>query len=122
MSLLRYPPPVDYVAQQQVFKDFLQNFRSFESASESAATEAIEGLHIDEDGTSDEYDFLEDMENGDVQVERRGKRPKLKYMQMLQDIADRVKTNIVIELDDLDTVRPTNTSVCDRAILIMRGG
>ena len=50
MALLQYPAPVDYAAQQAAFKDFLLHFKSFESASENAATEAIEDLHIDEDG------------------------------------------------------------------------
>ena len=30
--------------------------------------------------------------------------PKLKYMKILQDVADRVKDQIVIELDDLHSV------------------
>ncbi|PGH11475.1 hypothetical protein AJ79_04850 [Helicocarpus griseus UAMH5409] len=98
MALLQYRAPVKYSVQQEIFTDFLENFKSFESASESAATEAIEGLHIDGDG--EEYDFMDDAEEG-----RRAqpKEPKLKYMQMLQDVADRKRTNIVIELDDLDT-------------------
>jgi DNA replication licensing factor MCM7 len=34
----------------------------------------------------------------------RRREPKLKYMQILQDIANRDKTNILIELDDLAVV------------------
>lgn len=63
MALVQYPPPVDYAAQLNAFKDFLQHFKTFESASEAAATEAIEDLHIDGDATSDEYDFMDDVEN-----------------------------------------------------------
>lgn len=49
MALLQYPAPVDYGAQLNAFKDFLQHFKTTESTSESAATEAFEDLHIDGD-------------------------------------------------------------------------
>ena len=103
MALQPFRSPVSYDDQRDAFKDFLTHFKSFESASESAATEAIEGLHIDGDGTSDEYDFMDDAEDGQ-HTQRRKREPKKKYMQILQDIANREKTNITIELDDLDTV------------------
>ena len=110
MALLQFPAPVDYTAQQEAFQDFLQQFKSFQSTSEAAAAEAIEDLHIDEDGTSDEYDFMDDMDNGDDgqrpgRTNRRQRDPKHKYMKILQEVADRKRTNILIELDDLDTVR-----------------
>lgn len=105
MSLLTYNVHVDYEAQLEGFKDFLKHFKSFESASESAATEAIEDLNLEEDGTSDEYDFMDDVEDGAPRPGRRRREPKLKYMQLLQDVADRERTNILIELDDLATVR-----------------
>ena len=62
MALLQYRAPVDYEAQQEAFRDFLDNFKSSESASasEETAADAIDGLHIDGDGTSDEYDFMDD--------------------------------------------------------------
>ena len=105
MALLQYPAPVDYTAQLDAFKDFLKHFKSFQSASETAATEALEDLHIDGDGTSDEYDFMDDVENEDGTLQsRRRREPKIKYMQMLQEVADRERTHILIELDDLDTV------------------
>ncbi|KAI2766008.1 hypothetical protein DTO012A8_8767 [Penicillium roqueforti] len=103
MSLLQYPPPVDYSAQLNSFKDFLKGFKTFQSSSEAAATEALEDLNID-DGTSDEYDFMDDADetNGaNTRGARRHREPKLKYMQILQDIANRDKSNILIELDDL---------------------
>lgn len=105
--LLQYRAPVDYEAQQEAFRDFLKNFKSSESASEETAAAAIDGLHIDGDGTSDEYDFMDDAENGDGTRSRREaqtRRDKRKYMASLQDVADRVKSNILIELDDLDLV------------------
>lgn len=87
-----------------MLKEFLQNFKSSQSASEASATEAISGLNLDED----DLDALDEMdedgeENGRTTGERR--EPKLKYMTLLQEIADRTKNHIVIELDDLDKVQ-----------------
>lgn len=107
MALLQYRAPVDYEAQQEAFRDFLETFKASASASEETAAAAIDGLHIDGDGTSDEYDFMDDAENGDGMRSRREDRTRVdkrKYMALLQDIADRVKSNILIELDDLDLV------------------
>jgi DNA replication licensing factor MCM7 len=106
MSLLQYPPPVDYSAQLTGFKDFLKGFKTFQSSSEAAATEALEDLNIDEGRTSDEYDFMDDVddEGANTRGARRRREPKLKYMQVLQDIANRDKSHILIELDDLATV------------------
>ncbi|CAI7566279.1 unnamed protein product [Penicillium glandicola] len=104
MSLLQYPPPVDYSAQLNGFKDFLKGFKTFQSSSEAAATEALEDLNIDDGQTSDEYDFMDDADetNGaNTRAARRHREPKLKYMQILQDIANRDTSNILIELDDL---------------------
>ncbi|KOS38417.1 hypothetical protein ACN38_g10762 [Penicillium nordicum] len=104
MSLLQYPPPVDYSAQLNGFKDFLKGFKTFQSSSETAATEALEDLNIDDGQTSDEYDFMDDADetNGaNTRGARRHREPKLKYMQILQDIANRDTSNILIELDDL---------------------
>ncbi|EER25937.1 DNA replication licensing factor mcm7, putative [Coccidioides posadasii C735 delta SOWgp] len=106
MALLQFKAPVKYSEQKEVLKDFLEHFKTLESASESAATEAIEGLHIDEDDLSDDDELMDEID-GNARTRRTAakqrKEPKLKYMQILQDVADRVKSNIVIELDDLDT-------------------
>ncbi|KAJ5368509.1 DNA replication licensing factor MCM7 [Penicillium cataractarum] len=104
MALLQYQAPVDYAAQLDGFKDFLQHFKTLQSSSEAAATEAMEDLNIDGNRTSDEYDFMDDVddEGAETRGARRRKEPKLKYMQILQDIANRDASNIVIELDDLN--------------------
>lgn len=110
MALLAYNAPVNYDEQLETFKDFLKGFKTVESASASAATEALEDLHIDGgERTSDEYDFMDDAEDGNEQTEgRRGRRgTKLKYMEMLQDVANRERANVLIELDDLVKVRDT---------------
>jgi DNA replication licensing factor MCM7 len=113
MALLQYHAPVDYAAQLDGFKDFLQHFKTLQSTSEAAATEALEDLNIDGDRSSDEYDFMDDVddEGADTRGARRRREPKLKYMQILQDIANRDASNIVIELDDLDVVSPHENSV-----------
>ncbi|PGH27874.1 hypothetical protein AJ80_00424 [Polytolypa hystricis UAMH7299] len=94
MALLQHRAPVKYSDQKEIFKDFLQNFKSFESE------EALGDLRLDGDA---DYDFMEDAEDGQGTTERRRRDPKKKYIQMLQDIADRQKHNVIIELDDLNT-------------------
>jgi DNA replication licensing factor MCM7 len=92
-------------------EDFLTSFKTSSSASEAAATSALEGLNIDEDGLSDEYDFVEDAaEAGANSTSRRGRGKEMmyKYMEMLQKVANREVDEILIDLDDLDTVRTMN--------------
>ncbi|PLN81386.1 MCM-domain-containing protein [Aspergillus taichungensis] len=104
MALLAYNAPVNYDEQLDTFKDFLKGFKTLESTSATAATEALEDLHIDGgERTSDEYDFMDDAEDGNAQTGTRGGRrgTKLKYMEMLQDVANRERLNVLIELDDL---------------------
>lgn len=104
MALLQYQAPVDYAAQLDGFKDFLKHFKTLQSTSEAAATEAMEELNIDGNRTSDEYDFMDDVEGAQTSGARRHREPKLKYMQVLQDIANRDISSVVIELDDLEVV------------------
>lgn len=104
MALLQYQAPVDYAAQLDGFKDFLKHFKTLQSTSEAAATEAMEELNIDGNRTSDEYDFMDDVEGAQTSGARRRREPKLKYMQVLQDIANRDISSVVIELDDLEVV------------------
>jgi DNA replication licensing factor MCM7 len=91
------------------FQDFLKSYKS----SSTEAADALQDLNLEEDGDglSDEYDFMEDADGDSAgqRTRRREKHPKLKYMQMLQDVADRKQSHILIELDDLDTVRPSHT-------------
>ncbi|KAI9752925.1 MAG: Mcm2-7 hexameric complex component [Chaenotheca gracillima] len=105
MALLRQKNPVEYETQQAAFEEFLQYFKS--SSSENAATSALRDLNIDDDGLSDEYDFVDDVADGDGAGRRarptRGRDPKTKYMDVLQDVADRKSAEVVIDLDDLDS-------------------
>lgn len=108
MALLQYRAPVDYEAQQEAFRDFLENFKSSQSKSEEAAADAIDDLNLEEDRTSDEYDFMDDVAEADGSASRRAGRSrptKRKYMSILQEVADRERSSILIELDDLEEVR-----------------
>lgn len=98
MALLQYRAPADYEAQLQAFETFLDKFEVTQSATDQAA-EAIDGLHLDGDVTSDEYDFMDDVD--DNEARQRRQRPHKKYMDMLQKVADRERSNILVELDDL---------------------
>lgn len=91
------------------FEDFLASFKFSSSASEASATNALQDLNIDEDGLSDEYDFMDDAAEGAINARRSGRGgrdrdPKKKYMEVLQKVADRQTSEVCIELDDLDTV------------------
>ena len=91
------------------FEEFLTSFKSSASASEASATNAFRDLIIDEDGLSDEYDFMDDVADGNGGTRSNQRRtnernPKKKYMEMLQKVADRHTSEVVIELDDLDAV------------------
>ncbi|TKA76160.1 hypothetical protein B0A49_03965 [Cryomyces minteri] len=102
MALLNYKHLVNYEEQQAAFEDFLLSFKS--SANETA--DALENLNLDEDGLSDEYDFMDESDGEQGARTRRRDRneaPKLKYMRILQDVADRTISQITIDLDDLDT-------------------
>jgi DNA replication licensing factor MCM7 len=108
MALLQYRAPVDYEAQQEAFRDFLENFKSSQSKSEEAAADTLDDLNLDEDRTSDEYDFMDDVAEDNGSRSRRAGRSrpsKRKYMSILQEVADRERSSVLIELDDLEEVR-----------------
>ena len=107
MALLQYRAPVDYEAQQEAFRDFLESFKTSQTTSEDAAVDAIDDLNLNGDHTSDEYDFMDDAADGDADRTRRAGRSrpaKRKYMDILQDVADREQSSVLIELDDLQEV------------------
>ena len=68
----------------------------------------MQDLNLDEDRTSDEYDFMDDAEDGDERTSNRRNRedtyPKIKYMKMLQKVSDRQLDQVTVELDDLAEV------------------
>ncbi|KZF26816.1 putative DNA replication licensing factor Mcm7 [Xylona heveae TC161] len=107
MALLTFKAPVNYELQQSAFEDFLKTFKSSSSATEVSATNALQELHLEDDDLSDEYDFMDDVADGSGAARRRrddkSAEPKLKYMKILQSLADRESSHITIELDDLQT-------------------
>lgn len=86
-------------------EDFLQ---SFKTSPKSELAGALGDMNIDEDDFSDEYDFMDDEDgeghNTRRQVRTQAKTPKLKYMDVLQKVADRYEDEITIDLDDLAKV------------------
>jgi DNA replication licensing factor MCM7 len=86
-------------------EDFL---RTFKSTPASALTKALNGMTVEEDGLSDEYDFMDDEDEGGENVRRQAKQdanhPTLKYMDLLGKVSNRYENEITIELDDLAIV------------------
>lgn len=80
------------------FEDF---FRTFKSSDAS-----LEDLTLDGDGTSDEYDFMDDDDAEEPRAQDRSKqaRSKLKYMDLLQEVSNRKRSHLTVELDDLALV------------------
>lgn len=100
MALLQYKAPVNYEAHQEAFEDFLSTFKTSPTTN---ITHALGGMNIDEDDFSDEYDMMDDEDDQNLRRQNRAqaKVPKLKYMDLLQKVADRYEDEITIELDDL---------------------
>lgn len=121
MALLTLRAPVDYAAQQSesraliptdnanakpaAFEDFLTGYKSTATDLEIPSN-ALQGLNIDGDNTSDEYDFMDDAIAAKEKQRPTGaaKGPRRKYMDQLQEVADRKRDEVLIELDDVDNV------------------
>lgn len=86
--------------------DFLKNFKS----SSTEAADQLEGLDLN--GDDDEYDMVDDADDVAPGAERRNRHNKLKYMQLLQDVADRIESTIFIDLDDVDAVSAPRRTRC----------
>lgn len=76
-----------YVAVD-AFQNFLKGFKT----TQSDPSAALEDLHIDD-------------EDEELMGGTRDRSPKVKYMDLLQKIANRDADSITIELDDIDSVR-----------------
>jgi len=86
------------------FEVFLKTYTS----KSTETTDALGDLNLNEDGLSDEYDFMEDISDEPGHATNRQtqqQHPKLKYMQLLKEVSNRTKDQILIELDDLAEVR-----------------
>ncbi|KAI4153255.1 MAG: hypothetical protein LQ341_000559 [Variospora aurantia] len=103
MALLTLRSPVDYAAQQAAFEDFLTGYKSTTTDLDIPAN-ALQELTIDGDNTSDEYDFMDDITAAKEKQRpvQQTKGPSKKYMDQLQEVVDRKRDEVLIELDDLD--------------------
>lgn len=88
------------------FEEFLTTYESTASDLDAEATDALEGLNIDENDSSDEFVMVDNEIDGKGVARRPGQRgqSKKKYMDMLQRVADRQISEVTIELDDLENV------------------
>ena len=90
------------------FEDFLTSYKSTTTDLEIPSN-ALQGLNIDgdDDNTSDEYDFMDDVTGPKDKQQPNGqpKGPQKKYIEQLQEVSDRKRNEILIELDDLDNVK-----------------
>ncbi|KAI4269509.1 MAG: hypothetical protein L6R38_007437 [Xanthoria sp. 2 TBL-2021] len=105
MALPVFRAPVNYEQQSAAFEDFLASYKSTATDLELPSN-ALQSLNIDgdDDNTSDEYDFMDDVTGakGKQQSNGQPKGPQKKYLAQLQEVSDRKRNEILIELDDLD--------------------
>ncbi|KAF2156778.1 DNA replication licensing factor CDC47 [Myriangium duriaei CBS 260.36] len=101
MALLTHRALANYEAQQSAFEDFL---RSFKSASSTDTADALQSLNLNQDDADSDYDLDDADEDAQPRTDgtTRRQKTKLKYMDLLQDVADRKISNVLIELDDLE--------------------
>jgi DNA replication licensing factor MCM7 len=88
------------------FEEFLTTYKS----TSVETTDAFSRLNLEDDDLDAEYDFLD--ESGDEAAAARRANTKVKYMRMLQHVADRTSNQVVIDLEDLTAVslcRMSNT-------------
>ncbi|KAL8778036.1 MAG: hypothetical protein Q9194_002224 [Teloschistes cf. exilis] len=87
------------------FEDFLTGYKSTAPVIEDTSI-ALQDLRLEQDGdnTSDEYDFMEDVaaakEKHPSRTQTAGANRK--YMDQLQQVVDRKRNELLIELDDLE--------------------
>ncbi|KAK3300829.1 DNA replication licensing factor MCM7 [Chaetomium fimeti] len=101
MALLQMKAPVDYEVQLSAFENFLSDFKT---SPQETITHALGNITIDEDDLSDEYDFMDEDDNAQQQRRREKTQkqpPRHKYRDMLQNLADRKVSEVVVDLDDL---------------------
>lgn len=87
--------------------DAFENFlTTYECTTPDLTTNALENLNIEEEDLSDEYVMVDDERDGQGGRRRPGQpgTSKKKYMEMLQQVADRQISEVMIELDDLENV------------------
>nr|AHL18130.1 DNA replication licensing factor [Remersonia thermophila] len=100
MALLQMKSPVDYEVQLTAFQNFLSDFKA---SAQDTITTVLGNINLDD--FSDDDDFMdEDGANAPRRSQRAAKQkeaPRHKYKDMLQQLADRKISQVVIDLDDL---------------------
>ncbi|KAF3282723.1 Mcm2-7 hexameric complex component [Orbilia oligospora] len=82
---------IDYIKQQAGLEDFLKGFKT----SQADPAQALQNLNIDD-------------EDEELLGASRSQGPKVKYLEILQKVANRDLDAITIELDDLDRWEKTS--------------
>ncbi|KAH9860413.1 hypothetical protein J1614_011744 [Plenodomus biglobosus] len=97
MALFHTNAPVNYDEQEGAFVDFLKTFKS----SSTEAADQLESLNLNGDA-DDEYDMVDGDDDPAPNGTQSRSKSKLKYMNLLQDIANRVRDEIQIDLNDIE--------------------
>lgn len=97
MALFHTNAPVNYDEQEGAFVDFLKTFKS----SSTEAADQLESLNLNGDA-DDEYDMVDGDDDPAPNATQSRSKSKLKYMGLLQDIANRVRDEIQIDLNDIE--------------------
>ncbi|KAL8865529.1 MAG: hypothetical protein Q9198_009281 [Flavoplaca austrocitrina] len=122
MALPVFRAPVNYEQQLAAFEDFLASYKSVATELEIPSN-ALQGLNIDgdDDNTSDEYDFMDDVagQKEKQQADGHPKPPRKKYIEQLQEVADRKRNEIMIELDDLNNVIPSEHAAKTKLMFLL---
>ncbi|KAH5414991.1 DNA replication licensing factor MCM7 [Parastagonospora nodorum] len=102
MALLTTTAPVNYEEQEAAFVDFLKNFKS----SSTEAADQLQGLNLNGNGADEEYDMMDDEDDPAPNRARNG-QSKTKYMNQLQEVSNRERDEIVIDLNDVEAYERT---------------
>lgn len=87
--------------QTAAFTDFLKTFKS----SSTEAADQLEDLTLNGNGDGeDEYDMVDDSDHPAPNATPARNKSKLKYMDQLQHVANRLRDEIQIDLNDVDAV------------------
>ncbi len=88
------------------FEEFLDDFKM---SPQEKLTYDLGNVTIDDDDLSDEYDFIDEDESAQARranEKARKKAPRHKYKDLLQEVADRKISEVVVDLDDIAQVWP----------------
>lgn len=90
-------------AHTAAFVDFLKNYKS----SSTEAADQLAGLNLGGHGEDEEYDMVDDADDPAPNGTQTRSKSKLKYMNQLQEVANRERDEIQIDLNDVESVSTT---------------